>query len=229
MNWDYLKNIEMILSGLNECSVAFRIILAALTGGCIGSDRGRHGHAAGMRTHILVSVGAAMTVLAGLYTAMELGFSNDPLRLGAQVVSGIGFLGAGTILTRNKTQITGLTTAAGLWTTASIGIAIGVGFYWAVIVAFVVVLIVITTLTKLEKNSQNRSGKSYYLELDDVRKVNEFCDQFSEKEVKVQIVSAKSGMKTYVGLMCFVPKTVSDAGWMQELRNEEHVVIVVPV
>ena len=72
------------------------------------------------------------------------GLLNDPLRVSAQVISGIGFLGAGTILTRNHSQVTGLTTAAGLWTTASIGLAIGIGFYWAVVVSFIIVMITIS-------------------------------------------------------------------------------------
>lgn len=89
--------------------------MAALLGGIIGYERERHGRAAGLRTHILVCIGSATAVIGGLYVAYQLGFSNDPLRAGAQVISGIGFLGAGTILTRNGDHVIGLTTAAGLW------------------------------------------------------------------------------------------------------------------
>lgn len=227
MSVEFLHKIGNIFTEFNPYSVVFRILLSALIGGCIGFERGYHGRAAGLRTHILVCVGAAMTVLAGLYTSIELGFNNDPMRIGAQVISGIGFLGAGTIMTRNETQITGLTTAAGLWTTASIGIAIGMGFYWATATAFLVVVATITTLTKLEGNPKSRAGKAYYLEMSDITQVNEFCDAMDGRIRNVRIVSAKSGMANHVGLICFFPAGGGDAGLLQEIREIESVVIAV--
>src|SRR5699024_9681446 len=156
----------------NAWSVFFRLLLATLVGGAVGSQRGRQGRAAGLRTHILVCLGATMTAMVGLYTGYILGFSNDPLRVSAQVISGIGFLGAGTILTRNHSQVTGLPTAAGLWTTASIGLVIGIGFYWAVVVSFIIVMITISILTRLERSTKERDIEACYLELSDVRRVN---------------------------------------------------------
>ena len=90
------------LAELNVWSTAFRVFLAVLLGGLIGLERGHHGRAAGLRTHILVCLGAAMAALVGLYTVSVLGFSSDPMRVGAQVISGIGFLGVGTIIIRNR-------------------------------------------------------------------------------------------------------------------------------
>ena len=116
------------LSEFNIWSVILRIVLAALFGGIIGIEREKHGRAAGFRTHILICVGSALTSLVGLFAATNF-FSGDAFRISAQVVSGIGFLGVGMIMVRNRTIITGLTTAAGLWTTAIIGIAVGYGFY----------------------------------------------------------------------------------------------------
>ena len=84
-----IASIELVLETLlemNPWSISVRLILAALFGGCIGSERGRHGRAAGLRTHILVCVGSAVTVLVGLYSAQTLGFNNDPMRIGAQVI-----------------------------------------------------------------------------------------------------------------------------------------------
>ena len=130
-----MEKVFEVLRGFNCWSVIFRILLATLVGGFIGSERGSHGRAAGLRTHILVCVGAAMTTLTGVYAMVELNSIGDPMRLGAQVISGIGFLGAGTIMVRNHSHITGLTTAAGLWATACLGLAIGAGFYLAVIPA----------------------------------------------------------------------------------------------
>ena len=217
-----------VLSAFNSYAVVFRIFLAALIGGCVGYERSQHGRAAGLRTHVLVCVGASITVLAGLYTATYLGFSNDPLRIGAQVVSGIGFLGAGTILTRNKAHVTGLTTAAGLWTTACIGLVIGMGFYLAGVLALVVIWIASTLLTRLERKTKNRMGKSYYLEINDITKVNEFCDLISDQVVDLQIITAKSGMPNHVGMICFIPDACTDPDLIQRIRSIDETVIAVP-
>src|SRR5699024_7100298 len=131
-----------------------------------------------MRTHVLVCLGAAMTSMVGLYSAEVLGFTNDPLRVSAQVISGIGFLGAGTIMTRNHAQITGLTTAAGLWATASLGLCIGTGFYGGVLAAFLVILVTMVALPSLErKRRTRREYVCYYLELDNVKRTDGFHEQ----------------------------------------------------
>ena len=125
MKWfEYVKDY-------NEISIIIRIFLAMILGGCIGIEREKSKRPAGFRTHILVCVGSCMTALIGLFVWHEMGNMSDPLRISAQVISGIGFLGVGTILVKEHDHITGLTTAAGLWTTASIGIACGFGFYMA--------------------------------------------------------------------------------------------------
>ena len=117
---------------LTWVSIILRIILAVLIGGIIGSERGRSGSPAGLRTHILVCLGSAMTALISVYIATKGGF-DDIARIPAQVISGIGFLGAGMIIVKKNNVITGLTTAAGMWATATIGIAIGYGFYLGVL------------------------------------------------------------------------------------------------
>ncbi|MBQ8371234.1 MAG: MgtC/SapB family protein, partial [Clostridia bacterium] len=115
-------------------AVILRLVMTCLLSGVIGFERGFRGRAAGLRTHMLVGIGACLTVMTGVYAQDRLGVG-DPFRIAAQVMSGIGFLGAGTILVRGKTLVTGLTTAAGLWTTAAIGIAVGVGFYEAALIS----------------------------------------------------------------------------------------------
>ena len=121
-----MEQLVKTLEELNTVSVAVRVLLAVIVGGCIGSERGRHGRAAGLRTHILVCLGAAMTTMIGVYAMEHIKSTGDPLRVGAQVISGIGFLGVGTIMIRNRSHVTGLTTAAGLWATACIGLGIGI-------------------------------------------------------------------------------------------------------
>ena len=117
------------LREFNIWTVMIRLFLSAVLGGIIGLERGKQRRAAGLRTHILVCVGSAITVMVGLFAKYKLGIEGtDPLRVSAQVISGIGFLGAGTIMLKGRFQIVGLTTAAGLWVTAAIGLSAGAGF-----------------------------------------------------------------------------------------------------
>lgn len=118
----------------------FRVILGGILGGCIGIERKRRFKDAGFRTHFLVGLGSALIMVVSRYGFMDSSVPVDPSRLAAQVVSGIGFLGAGTILT-NKGNVTGLTTAAGLWVTSAIGLTIGSGMYLLAISVVILVLI----------------------------------------------------------------------------------------
>ena len=100
---------------LDVWQVLIRCAAAIIVGAIIGSERAKHGRAAGMRTHILVCLGATMTAMTGLYIAEIMGMSSDVSRIAAQVISGVGFLGAGMIVLKSNSVITGLTTAAGVW------------------------------------------------------------------------------------------------------------------
>lgn len=123
-----LTECYALLKELNLVSCVFRILLAACFGGILGIERAKSNQAAGMRTYMLVCIGAAVVMLTSQYMAVYFQ-TGDPARLGAQVISGIGFLGAGSIMTGGKLEVRGLTTAAGLWTAACIGLAVGIGFY----------------------------------------------------------------------------------------------------
>ena len=124
----------LTLRELTLTAIVVRIVVAIVLGGIIGLERGMKNRAAGLRTYMLVSLGACVVMLINQYTTQVFG-TGDPVRLGAQVISGIGFLGAGTIIVTSHNQIKGLTTAAGLWTSACIGLAIGIGLYEVAIVA----------------------------------------------------------------------------------------------
>ncbi|MFD0588686.1 MgtC/SapB family protein [Paenibacillus sp. GCM10027627] len=139
---------------INEWDLLIRLLLALLLGGLIGFEREQSNHAAGLRTNILVCLGACLLMLLSIY-----GFADfveepnvrvDPARLAAAVITGVGFLGAGTILFTGK-SITGLTTAASLWVVAAIGLAVGAGFYFASISVTVMVLLTLWLFNKLEK------------------------------------------------------------------------------
>lgn len=127
---------------ISEYEIVFRLFLACVLGGIVGFERERSDSKAGFRTHILVTLGSALIMILSIYAFDEFhAVTKDPARLAAQVVSGIGFLGAGTIL-RDKNSIKGLTTAACLWVVAAIGLAVGAGFYIsAICVTFLVFLI----------------------------------------------------------------------------------------
>lgn len=225
---DLLSPVAEILKGFNIYSVAFRIFLATVVGGYIGHERSRNGHAAGLRTHILVSIGSTMTVLVGLYASFELGFTSDPLRVSAQVISGIGFLGAGQIMTRNRTQITGLTTAAGLWTTASIGLAIGLGFYWVAFVGFLVVKLTISLLPKLER-LLHRKGAFFYLEINDITRVKDFFELSEQYLADLEITTAKSGLSGHIGLIFTVDRTADSEKIRQQIQQLPYVALVIPM
>ena len=151
---DYLRDINII-------SITFRIILAIVVGGIIGIERGRKHRPAGLRTHILVCLGATIVMMTNQYVYVQFNAS-DPVRLGAQVISGIGFLGAGTIMVTRKSQIKGLTTAAGLWTAACIGLGIGIGFYEGAIIGG---LAIVFTVSGLQRMDNWMHKNSRYLEL----------------------------------------------------------------
>jgi len=136
---------------MGDFDILLKLFLAVVFGGLIGWEREIHGRAAGLRTHILVSLGSALIMLTSLYIfdTYSKEVHIDPFRIAAQVVSGIGFLGAGTII-RSRASIKGLTTAASLWSTAGIGLAIGVGFYKGAIAATALVLISLLLLRGLK-------------------------------------------------------------------------------
>lgn len=128
-------------------AIAARLFLALVLGGLVGIERESMGRPAGFRTHILVSVGSALIMIVSVYAFP--GRTSDPARLAAQVVSGIGFLGAGTIM-REGANVRGLTTAASLWTVAGIGLTVGSGFYFAAILGTVLVVLTLVVLNQLE-------------------------------------------------------------------------------
>ncbi len=191
------------LAEFNTVTVLIRLLLALTVGGIIGLERGKQGRAAGMRTHILVSVGSALTVMIGFYLYESLGIGTDPLRIAAQVVSGIGFLGVGTILIKGRFQITGLTTAAGLWATAAMGLALGAGFYSGALITFLLVVLTYTILHRLEYKITKRYNRfGIYMEITSDELVRAAINAMSERfhVSDVQITPPRSGKAGNVGI-----------------------------
>jgi putative Mg2+ transporter-C (MgtC) family protein len=153
MHWAAIAN-------LHDWQLVLRLLIAAVLGSVIGADRERLVWAAGLRTHMLVSVGACLFMIVSAFGFSDiLGTKNvilDPSRIAAQVVSGIGFLGAGSILLRGDV-IRGLTTAASLWSVAAIGLAVGGGLYIEAVAATIVILIILTLVKPLEERLQSHN------------------------------------------------------------------------
>ncbi len=194
------------LNDINFWHILLRALLAALMGGIIGMERGKQGRAAGMRTHVLVCLGAALTAMTGefAFNIFEVG---DPLRVSAQVISGIGFLGVGTILIKGRFQITGLTTAAGLWAAATIGIALGVGFYTGAIVGFFATIITMTLMHRFEYRVTHKNTRfGMYVEVSGTEHIRTIVDHLKENYsvADIQVTPPRSGMSGNVGIEAVV-------------------------
>ena len=212
-----LKNFLLIDSSLNIFTVILRLVLAGVFGGIIGNERGKHGSQAGLRTHILVCLGAAMTAMAGLFSTEILGYNGDPFRIAAQVISGIGFLGAGMIVVKNTNTITGLTTAAGMWTTAAIGIALGMGFYSGALIAMIACIFTAAFLTRIER--RRKTAAHLYIEISDLTASGEITDkikQLFDNDCILEVVPSKSGADGHLGIFI----TTSDVEKCAEARKE---------
>ena len=146
----------LVARELTAAGIFLRVLIAVVVGGIIGMERGMKNRPAGLRTYMLVCVGACVVMLTNQYT-YQVYQVGDPVRMGAQVVSGIGFLGAGTIIVTAHNQIKGLTTAAGLWTAAGIGLAIGIGLYEVAIAAGLAVFVILTILHELDFKVRKRA------------------------------------------------------------------------
>lgn len=186
---------------LNLLQAFLRIFLAALLGGLVGLDRGMKNRPAGLRTFMLVCMGASVTMIAGqsLYQGFKTG---DPARLGAQVISGIGFIGAGTIIVTAKNQIKGLTTAAGLWACACFGLAIGIGLYEIAIFGMLCVYLVLTLLHEVDYKMRKLTRQiDAYCELENGTTLHQLIDYTREQhfrilDMQLQKEDTGSGEKT---------------------------------
>ena len=225
-----MTEILPYLTEFNVVTVVLRVILAALAGALVGLEREFHGRAAGMRTHMMVALGAALTTMIGLYSVETLGIASDPLRVGAQVISGVGFLGAGTILLRGGgSRITGLTTAAGLWTAAAIGLAVGMGFYVGAFLTVGAVMLTFTLVSRIEmRMNRKRRRMAIYMELDTVDAVAGMLELLrTEYELlEAQVTPPRSSTPSHVGLeiLVHVPQVMSTTENLKRFSALPHVV-----
>ena len=194
----------MELREITYLAVALRIFAAIILGGLIGLERGLKNRAAGLRTHMLVCVGACLIMVTNQFIYQTTG-TGDPVRMGAQVISGIGFLGAGTIMVTRRHQVKGLTTAAGLWTAAGVGLTLGIGFYEAEAMGSLAVFIVMTLMQKMD-NRVHRKTKDFdlFVELTPALSFGNFLKEMRKLEIEVAEVQkepstdAESGNRAYL-------------------------------
>lgn len=176
-----------------------KLVLAALCGGVLGVERGIKKRPAGFRTYMLVCIGSTLVMMINDY-ACTLYATGDPTRLGAQVISGIGFLGAGTIITTGHNRVKGLTTAAGLWASACIGLAIGIGYYEGAIIATIMIVIVIVAMHSLDKMFSLSTKMVFLLvEFDSIASLNNLKNYTRANNISVLDMETElpTGVKSY--------------------------------
>ena len=191
-------------SSINDTTIVVRLLLSVILGGVIGFERGRAGRPAGLRTHILVCLGSAMAMMTNQYIYQFYGVS-DPTRMAAQVISGIGFLGAGTIIVTGRHQVKGLTTAAGLWATACMGLAIGIGFYKAAFFGCFLIAFATIVLHRFDNVMLSKSKIiDIYIEIDKATPVSSVFDKIKAHDLvidSIEMVKASYDTKAIASIM----------------------------
>lgn len=212
-------DLPEILTSLNTVSVFARLSLAVAFGGILGLERGRKHRPAGFRTYMIVCLSSALVMITDLYLVEFYG-TGDPARLGAQVISGIGFLGAGSIMVSNM-RIKGITTAAGLWGSAGLGLAIGAGFYIGAFITGIFLLIIMTIMSRIDAriNSTSRS-MIIFAEFKSTEALTSFVKEARKKNYTLSDIEMKKSLldSDYIGvnIALSLPKRRNHAEVIQE-------------
>ena len=194
-----MENYLDYLRQLNFESMALRIILAMIMGGVIGYERELKHRPAGFRTYMLVALGSAVTVILSQYLDLmlstgwadslrenQVGNRTDVVRIGAQVINGIGLIGAGTILVTSRNEVKGLTTAAGLWASACMGLAIGAGFYECFLIGFALVIFIMKLLPLIEDAVLSRArNMNIYIEMDNIENLSNIVNRIKADGIRM--------------------------------------------
>ncbi|MEG0392435.1 MAG: MgtC/SapB family protein [Anaerovoracaceae bacterium] len=227
-----MHSLPQYFYDLTIWSIGLRLFLALVIGGAIGLERGANRHPAGFRTHILVCMGAALCMLTNQYINDVWGQISDPARMGAQVITGVGFLGVGTILITGKNRIKGLTTAAGLWASACIGLAIGIGFYEGAIIGAILIFVSLSFLPRIESYVYEHSGVlNLYLELSQVSRFKPLMKELKVMGLTVYETTLNESSPITpegiaVSLSLKAPKHKENKEIITEIGNIEGVVLI---
>ena len=189
--WKWLVSTT---AGWSDLAILFRLLLALIAGLLIGIDREMKRRVAGIKTHVLVCLGAALVMITSQYMMNTFGFLGDPARMGAQVISGVGFLGVGTIIVTGRNQVRGLTTAASIWVCACMGLAAGIGFVKGVLIMLLLLIFTLKVLGKLDSIVHRRSKIfDLYIEFKNNRGLTQFVDSMRERGVKINSIQIGKG------------------------------------
>lgn len=230
----FYSELVLQLGEINLLSTLVRLFFAALCGGLIGMERGRRRRAAGLRTHMLVCIGAALVMITNQYMFEKFG-SADPARMGAQVISGIGFLGVGTIIVDRQQQVRGLTTAAGLWACACMGLALGIGFYSGALIACAFILGTIIILNHFERHIIGRSRTmEVYTEFESHTEIPRFVSLITENSIRVthlEVVQprhhgGKDDLRAAAVMTLQLPKRHLHAKVLEELDSAAGLIVI---
>lgn len=195
-----------VLHELNLTSITVRVVLSLILGGIIGMERSRKNRPAGFRTYMLVCLSATLVMMTNQFIYKFYGGS-DPARLGAQVISGIGFLGAGTIIVTSRSQVRGLTTAAGLWAAACLGLAIGIGFYEGAIIVGIVIVLIMTFFKNIDNwlTSNNKYITIYasFTSIENFDNFIEFCKSLNIRVNDIEL-NKNTGFKDDLGIIAIL-------------------------
>ena len=227
-----IKDIALYLEDLNLVSIILRLTMAVIFGGIIGYGRERERRPAGLRTHILVSIGATLAMITNISICKIYTGYTDPTRLGAQVISGIGFLGAGTIIVTGKNKVRGLTTAAGLWACACMGLAIGAGFYSGAIIGCLFISAVTVALANIDKKiNRNSRNITLYILVNSTTAASRLLQDIQSKNVKIsdiEISNNNVSSNDLIGILLGlkISREVCHYDFIESITNKNEVIFL---
>lgn len=227
-----IKDIALYLEDLNLVSIILRLTMAVIFGGIIGYGRERERRPAGLMTHILVSIGATLAMITNIYMCKIYNGYTDPTRLGAQVISGIGFLGAGTIIVTGKNKVRGLTTAAGLWACACMGLAIGAGFYSGAIIGCLFISAVTVALANIDKKiNRNSRNITLYILVNSTTAASRLLQDIQSKNVKIsdiEISNNNVSSNDLIGILLGlkISREVCHYDFIESITNKNEVIFL---
>lgn len=226
---EYFENLELM--ELTELTVLVRMALAAIIGCVLGWERMKKLRAAGIRTYMLVCMGACVAMMTGLFVTGFTG-SGDATRIAAQVVSGIGFIGAGTIMISGFSRIRGLTTAAGIWAAACVGLAVGAGFYTASVIMTAMLMLAVGVGALVQKNAVANGGKlRLYAVIESEEELKRFFEIAKENELDLMEFDVQHIMNSFIGISftLMLPKNVHHKDAIKKLREFNFSVFIAEV
>ena len=227
---DMFDTVMNLVKEWNVTGICLRLALATFVGVIIGLDREYKNKGAGIKTHALVCIDAAMAMIVNEYVFREFpNMNTDITRLGAQVISGIGFLGVGTIMMNGRSEVKGLTTAAGLWACAGVGLAAGIGFAEGTLLAVIFILFIFRVLAPLDKKLHKNSKRiDLYMEFKDSESIRPFMESLRRQKVDLlefDFRKDKLGLHIPAAAMSLrSPHYGQKRAFKNDLRNTESVV-----